>query len=92
MTTQSEYALEEALIAQLKSMEYTPVRIENEAEMLANFKRQLEIHNQNITLTAGEFERVLNHLNTGSVFERAKLLRDRFALKRDHEETVWLTF
>ena len=49
MPTQSEYALEEALIAQLKGMEYTQVRIENEAEMLANFKRQLEIHNQNIT-------------------------------------------
>ncbi|MEI6334285.1 MAG: type I restriction endonuclease subunit R [Methylococcaceae bacterium] len=90
--TQSEYALEEALIAQLKGMEYTPVRIENEFEMLTNFKQQLEIHNQNITLTVGEFERILNHLNTGSVFERAKIVRDRFALKRDNDETVWLTF
>ena len=62
MTTQSEYALEEALIAQLKGMEYTPVRIENEAEMLANFKQQLEIHNQKISLTNAEFERILNHL------------------------------
>ena len=92
MPTQSEYALEEALIAQLKGMEYTPVRIENEAEMLVNFKRQLEIHNQNITLTPTEFERILNHLNTGSIFERAKILRDRFVLKRDNEEKLWLTF
>lgn len=46
MTTQSEYALEEALITQLKGMEYSTVRIEHEAEMLANLKRQLEIHNQ----------------------------------------------
>lgn len=92
MSTQSEYALEDALIAQLKGMEYSPVRIDGEADMLANLKRQLEIHNQDITLTTGEFERILNHLNTGNVFERAKVLRDRFALKRDNDETVWLTF
>ena len=67
--TQSEYALEEALIAQLNGMEYSPVRIECEADMLANLKRQLELHNQITPLTQTEFERILNHLNTGSVFE-----------------------
>ncbi|MEQ1619796.1 MAG: type I restriction endonuclease subunit R [Methylococcales bacterium] len=92
MTTQSEYALEEALIAQLKGMEYSPVRIEHEADMLANFKRQLEIHNQDINLSQPEFERILNHLNTGNVFERAKILRDKFALKRDDNDTVYISF
>jgi len=93
MTTQSEYELENALIAQLVGMEYEQVRIENDSDMRANFKKQLEIHNKNIRLTASEFERVLNHLNTGTVFERAKLLRDKFVLKRDDgNETVWLSF
>ena len=93
MTTQSEYELENALIAQLVGMEYEQVRIENDSDMRGNFKRQLEIHNKNISLTASEFERVLNHLNTGTVFERAKLLRDKFVLKRDDgNETVWLSF
>ncbi|WP_442497348.1 type I restriction endonuclease subunit R [Methylobacter sp. sgz302048] len=92
MTTQSEYALEEALIAQLKGMEYSFVRIEHEAGMLANFKRQLEIHNGDIMLTQSEFERILNHLNTGNVFERAKVLRDKFALKRDNNDTVYISF
>ena len=89
---QSEYALEAALIAQLVGMEYTKVVIDNEAAMLANLKRQLEIHNKDIKLTPSEFERVLIHLNTGSTFDRAKILRDRFALKRDNEETIYLTF
>ena len=89
---QSEYALEAALIAQLVSMEYTKVVIDDEAAMLANLKRQLEIHNKDIKLTSTEFERVLIHLNTGSTFDRAKILRDRFALKRDNEETIYLTF
>lgn len=51
MPPQSEYALEAALIAQLNGMEYASVAIEDEAAMLANLKRQLEIHNQGITLT-----------------------------------------
>ena len=89
---QSEYALEAALIAQLVSMEYSKVVIDDEAAMLANLKRQLEIHNKDIKLTSTEFERVLIHLNTGSTFDRAKILRDRFALKRDNEETIYLTF
>jgi type I restriction enzyme R subunit len=97
MTTQSEFALEQGLIAQLERMEYTRVRIDNEAAMLANLKRQLEIHNHDITLTPQEFERVLIHLNTGTIVERAKILRDRFALKRDAAngqpaETLYLSF
>lgn len=92
MTTQSEYALEAALINQLVGMEYANVVIEDEVAMLANLKRQLEIHNHGIQLSANEFERVLNHLNTGGVFERAKVLRDRYALKRDIGETVYLSF
>ena len=49
MSPQSEYALEAALIDQLKGMEYGFVRIDDEAAMLANFKRQLEIHNAGIS-------------------------------------------
>lgn len=97
MFPQSEYALEAALIAQLNGMEYASVAIEDEVAMLANLKRQLETHNQGITFTQTEFERILNHLNTGGVFERAKILRDKFALKRDPvlnqpDETAYINF
>lgn len=92
MSPQSEYALEAALIDQLKGMEYGFVRIDDEAAMLANFKRQLEIHNAGISLSKTEFERILNHLNTGSVFERAKILRDKYALRRDNNETAYISF
>ncbi|MDP1559254.1 MAG: type I restriction endonuclease subunit R [Nitrosomonas sp.] len=95
--TQSEYALEQSLIEQLQRMEYARVRIDHEAAMLANLKRQLEIHNDNITLTQSEFDRVLNHLNTGTIVERAKILRDKFALKREAvdgkpAETLYINF
>ena len=42
-------------------------------------KAQLEAHN-NLSLTDKEFARVLNHLNKGNVFERAKILRDKMQL------------
>ncbi len=97
MTTQSECALEQGLIEQLERMEYARVRIDDEVAMLANLKHQLEIHNDNITLTQPEFDRVLNHLNTGTIVERARVLRDRFALKREaangqSAETLYLSF
>ena len=49
--TQSEFALEQSLIEQLQRMEYARVHIDHEAAMLANLKRQLEIHNNNVQLT-----------------------------------------
>ena len=91
MNTQSEYALEESLIAQLEGMEYSRVVIDNEAGMLANLKSQLEIHNK-LNFTNNEFTRILNHLNTGGVFDRAKVLRDRFALKRDDDSVAYVDF
>ena len=97
MPTQSEFALEQGLTEQLERMEYARVRIDDEAAMLANLKRQLEIHNGDIQLTQAEFERILNHLNTGSIVERARILRDKFALKREAAngkaaETVYISF
>ncbi|MHB0990267.1 MAG: type I restriction endonuclease subunit R [Burkholderiales bacterium] len=92
MSTQSEYALEAALITQLNNLEYASVTINDEADMLANLKRQLEIHNEGIVFSKIEFERILNHLNTGGVFERAEILRDRFALIRDDNTTEYITF
>jgi type I restriction enzyme R subunit len=92
MSVQSEYALEAALIDQLVGMEYANVPIENELAMLANLKRQLEIHNKDIRFTDNEFDRILNHLNTGGVFERAKILRDKYALRRDNDEVAYISF
>ncbi len=95
--TQSEFALEQSLIEQLQRMEYARVRIDDEAGMLANLKHQLEIHNGNIQLTQPEFDRVLNHLNTGTIIERARILRDKFVLKREAAngkpaETLYISF
>lgn len=91
MTTQSEQALENNLISQLVGMKYGRVIINNEADLIANLKTQIEKHNQ-ITLSDKEFDKVLNHLSKGSVFERAKTLRDKFHLIRDDGSGFFIEF
>ncbi|HZF70937.1 type I restriction endonuclease subunit R [Sulfuricurvum sp.] len=91
MNTQSEAILEENLLKQLVSLGYEKVLIRDEIELLANFKKQLEKHNKT-TLNDVEFARILNHLNKGNVFEKAKILRDKFALTREDGTTKYIEF
>lgn len=91
MSTQSEAILEENLLKQLVSLGYEKVLIRDEAELLTNLKKQLERHNKT-TLDEIEFARILNHLNKGNVFEKAKILRDKFALTREDGTTKYIEF
>ncbi|MDQ7046401.1 MAG: type I restriction endonuclease [Sulfurovum sp.] len=91
MSYQSEAVLEENLIKQLESQEFVKVTINNEDSLLINLKSQLEKHN-NITFSEAEFKKVLNHLNKGSVFEKAKVLRDKFGLVCDDGTTKYIEF
>ena len=92
MSTQSEAILEENLIKQLsETLGYEKVLIKDEEELKANLKRQLEKHNKT-TISPTEFHKILNHLNKGNVFEKAKILRDKFALLKDDGTTSWIEF
>jgi type I restriction enzyme, R subunit len=91
MTTQSEQALENSLLFQLQQMKYERVIIANENDLVANLKKQIEKHNH-VSLSDKEFEKVLNHLNKGSVFERAKILRDQMHLVRDDGTNAYIEF
>jgi type I restriction enzyme R subunit len=91
MSTQPEQVLENQLVEQLSSIGYTKVSIPDEAALLANLKAQLEKHN-NIIFTAKEFERVLNLLSKGSVFEKAKTLREKQHLVRDNGDNLYFEF
>lgn len=92
MSKQSEALLEESLIKQLESLDYERVYIKDEKELLENLKKQLEIHNKT-TLSQTEFQRVLNHLNKGDIFEKATILRDKYALlKDDNKATIYIEF
>lgn len=76
MTTQPEQILENNLVAQLVKLGYKSVVIKDEKDLLANLKSQLEVHNKT-ELSENDFKQILNFINKGNVFERAKILRDR---------------
>lgn len=87
MAYQSEAQLEEQLIEQLKNQNYTVVSLPDYDALLVNFKEQFEAFNavnlNGKSLTPKEWERVLNYVNGKSIFESAKILRDKFVLERD---------
>tara|TARA_R110002167_G_scaffold177733_2_gene377499 strand:+ start:5677 stop:8526 length:2850 start_codon:yes stop_codon:yes gene_type:complete len=85
MTTQPEQILENNLVAQLEKLGYKKVVIKEEKDLLANLKSQLEIHNKT-TLSDSDFKQILNFINKGNVFERAKILRDRVPYTNDKGE------
>src|SRR3546814_190526 len=86
MTIQPEQILENILIDQLQQLGYEKVVIRDETTLLANLKSQLEKYNK-VALSTPEFEQVLNFINKGNVFERAKILRDRVLYFSDEGET-----
>ena len=91
MSKQPELILEEQLVAKLLTLGYALVHIQNEAELIANLKKQLEKHN-NIVFSDKEFEKVLNILSKGSVFEKAKTLREKQHIIRDNGDNLYFEF
>lgn len=88
---QSELELEQNLIQRLTNLGYEPITISNPNDLRANLKTQLEKHN-NTQLSPDEFKRVLNHLDKGTIFDRAERLRDKMELSRDDGTTTYLEF
>lgn len=99
MPVQSEAALENGLMDTLQKMNYEYVHIEEENNLSANFKRQLEKHNKKkleelgrTQFTESEFEKILIYLEGGTRFEKAKKLRDLFPLELESGERLWVEF
>jgi type I restriction enzyme R subunit len=90
-TIQSEQTLEKTLLTQLQGLEYEFIKLKDENDLLANLKTQLEKHNQTF-FSAKEFDSILNHLSKGNTFDKAKTLRDKFALHRDDGTTSYIDF
>lgn len=92
MTVQSEFQLENELIAQLQGLGYATVTIKDERQLLSNLKTQIERANRLPPLSETEWKQVISFLNTGTVFERAKNLRDQFPVKFDDGSSKHIFF
>lgn len=95
MAYQSEAALEQQFIEQLNKQGYTSVSIPDYDALVENFKTQFAAFNAaklDSPLTPKEWERVLNIMLGKSVFQSAKILRDKFVLEREDGTKVYLCF
>lgn len=91
MSHQSEAIVERNLIKQLIGLGYESVKIHDGDAFISNLKIQLEQFNQT-TFSQKEFDSILNHLAKGSVFEKAKTLRDRFVLIKEDGTNLYVRF
>ncbi len=94
MSYQSESQLEQQMIEQLANQDYKRVQIDDYDSLLENFKKQFEQFNSGKTggkpFTAKEWERIFNYISGKSIFESAKILRDKFVLERDDGTRIYL--
>lgn len=91
MTTEPEKILEDNLVRQLTEVGFGHIVIRHEADLIANLKKQIEKHNR-LQLSDKDFEKVLNHLAKGNIYDKAKTLRDRLQLTREDGESVYVEF
>ena len=96
----SEYEVETKFIDRLESIGYEYVELKNYNDVIDNFREQLTRFNEakikeakgSAALSDAEFERVLIYLDNKSVYESAKILRDKYVLSLDNGKTVYLDF
>ena len=91
MAKEQEAALENELLLQLQQLGYESAAVHDEKTLLHNLKKQLEKHN-NTPFSPKEFDRILNILNKGTIFEKAQTLRQKQHILRDNGENLYFDF
>lgn len=92
----SEYEVENIFINRLESIGYDYVELSTYDDVVGNFRKQLALFNAKKLQEKGhaaefsdaEFKRILIHVENHSVYESAKILRDKYVLQLDDGKTV----
>ena len=95
-----EYEIEEKFIQRLESIGYSYIEIKNYDHVLTNFRTQLAKFNAKkleekghaVLFSDAEFNRIMIHIDNHSVYESAKILRDKYVLELDDGQTVYIDF
>ena len=94
MSYQSEAQLEKNMYDQLIRKGYEPVVLSDYEALLANFRQQVNKFNKvklaDTPLSDNEFNRLMTRIDKKSIFDSAKILRDKVILQRDDGSEVYL--
>ena len=95
-----EYEVENLFIDRLKTLGYEYVEMHNYSDVLKNFREKLCALNSDVlktikgtdNLSDSEFERVMIRLDGHTIYESAKILREKWVLLLDNGKTVYIKF
>ena len=96
----SEYEVEGKFIDRLESIGYEYIELKNYDDVISNFRKQFAYFNKEKLLAVkgvaefsdAEFSRIMIHIDNHSVYESAKIMRDKYVLTLDDGKTVYLDF
>lgn len=96
MGYQSEAELENQLIRQLTEQGYMEADVPDYDSLAENFRTQFNAFNHDKLdgkpVTDKEWDRLLNYMLGRTVYESAKVLRDKYVLERDDGSKVYVSF
>lgn len=96
MGYQSEAQLEKQLIKKLETLSYEYVKIKDYDELVENFRKELNFFNKEVLesrdMSDTEFNRIMVQLTGKTVYQCAKLLRDKVVLDRDDGSRISIEF
>ena len=93
MGYQSEAELEERLMQKLEAQGYERIKLTDYDALIENFRKELNAFNQDTLdheLTDSEFKRVMNTIDSKSIYASAKQLRDHFTLELDNGKEIYM--
>ena len=96
----TEYEVEEIFINQLKEQGYSYVDMANYDDVLANFREQFcKVNSKALTdmkgvaeLSDSEFNKILLRLENHTIYESAKILREKWVLELDNGKMIYAEF
>lgn len=96
----TEYEVEEIFINQLKEQGYSYVDMANYDDVLANFREQFCKVNAKALIEAkgaaelsdSEYNKILLRLENHTIYESAKILREKWVLELDNGKTIYAEF
>ena len=96
----SEYEVEEIFINQLGEQGYPFIPMSNYDDVLANFRKQFCKVNAKALIDAkgvaelsdSEFDKIMLRLDNHTIYESAKILREKWVLELDNGKTIYAAF
>lgn len=95
-----EYEVEELYIDRLDEMGYDYIELKNYDDVCKNFREQFcKLNSKELIaakglaeLTDAEFDRVMIRLENHTIYESAKILREKWVLELDNQKTIYVDF